>query len=302
MSNVPGKLMYIMCCHNSVSIMYPCIYFTVSPLEAPDGVMYDEGSTSVTVSWQAVEDADRYTVTFTQTRGSDQLGLCPSSSHMASVSVDTTSASISVGQSVDPNIRDMLRAYTTYSITVVAESDVSGRISSEGSVPVTFTTAQTSMWQRTSALVTMVYSLYTGAAVAPHNVMATVVSSTVISVQWDGLTPCRLVNSLIVKYRVQYTAESSGEVQSTDESGDWDDGGQTSLTGLTPFTTYSIQVAAVNEQDDVGPYSDPMTARTGEDSKLIFPCACDKHIVINLSPFPLLLLSFLTPLYKYMYM
>ena len=99
--------------------------------------------------------------------------------------------------------------------------------------------------------------------------MATFVSSTVISVQWDGLHPCRLVNGLIVKYRVQYTTESSGEVQSTDESGEWDDGGQTSLTGLTPFTTYSIQVAAVNEQDDVGPYSDPMTARTGEDSKII---------------------------------
>ena len=100
--------------------------------------------------------------------------------------------------------------------------------------------------------------------------MATVVSSTVISVQWDGLTPCRLANGLIVKYRVQYTSESSGEVQSTDESGDWDDGGQTSLTGLTPFTTYSIQVAAVNEQDDVGPYSDPITVQIEEDSKIIY--------------------------------
>ena len=114
------------------------------------------------------------------------------------------------------------------------------------------------------------YSLYTGAAVAPRNVRATVVSSTVISVQWDGLIPCRLANSLIVKYRVQYTAESSDEVQSTEESGDWDDGGQISLTGLTPFTTYSIQVAAVNEQDDVGPYSDPKTVQTEEDSKVVF--------------------------------
>ena len=115
----------------------------------------------------------------------------------------------------------------------------------------------------------LVYSPYTGAAVAPRNVMATFVSSTVISVQWNGLDPCRLVNGLIVKYRVLYTAESSGEVQSTDESGDWDDGGQTSLTGLTPFTTYSIQVATVNEQDDVGPYSDPITVQTEEDSKML---------------------------------
>ena len=122
---------------------------------------------------------------------------------------------------------------------------------------------------RNNHLWLLVYSLYTGAAVAPCNVMATV-NSTVISVQWDGLTPCRLANGLIVKYRVQYTAESSGEVQSTDESGDWDDGGQTSLTGLTPFTNYSIQVAAVNEQNDVGPYSDPITVQTEEDSKIIY--------------------------------
>ena len=123
---------------------------------------------------------------------------------------------------------------------------------------------------RNNHLWLLVYSLYAGAAVAPRNVMATVVNSTVISVQWDGLTPCRLANGLIVKYRVQYTSESSDEVQSTDESGDWDDGGQTSLTGLTPFTTYSIQVAAVNEQDDVGPYSDPITLQTEEDSKIIY--------------------------------
>ena len=105
----------------------------------------DIGSTSVTVSWQAVEDADRYTVTFTQTMGDDQLGLCPSSSHIAIVSVDTTSASIAVGQDVGRDDDDMLRAYTTYSITVVAESDESEQISSGDSVPVTFTTAQTGM-------------------------------------------------------------------------------------------------------------------------------------------------------------
>ena len=117
--------------------------------------------------------------------------------------------------------------------------------------------------------------------------MATVVNSTVISVQWDGLTPCRLVNSLIVKYRVQYTPESIGEVQSTDESGDWDDGGQTSLTGLTPFTTYSIQVAAVNEQNDVGPYSDPITVQTEEDSKVVFHNYALKVISLLPSPFSL---------------
>ena len=103
---------------------------------------------------------------------------------------------------------------------------------------------------------------------APHNVRATVVSSTVISVQWDGLSPCSQVNGLIVEYRVQYTAESSGVVQSIDQTGEWNvTGAEASLTGLTPYTNYSIQVAAVNEDGDVGHYTVLTTVQTAEDGK-----------------------------------
>ena len=113
---------------------------TVPPLEAPSGVTVSaRKSTSVQVSWQAVENADRYTVTLTKTEGASQLGLCPSSSH--TVSVDTTSLSVVVGENDD----NMLRAYTTYSITVVAESDVWPSGSSTGSETIMFTTTQTSM-------------------------------------------------------------------------------------------------------------------------------------------------------------
>ena len=100
--------------------------------------------TSVTVSWGTVDDADRYTVTFTKTRTtSTQLGLCITAGHVVSVSVDapSTSASIGVGQMLEGGDTTMLRAYTTYSITVIAESDVTG-----SSEPVTVTTAQTSKW------------------------------------------------------------------------------------------------------------------------------------------------------------
>ena len=85
------------------------------------------------------------TVTFTKTRTtSTQQGLCIPDGHVVSVSVDapSTSASIGVGQMLAGDDITMLRAYTTYSITVVAESDVRG--SSEGSEPITITTAQTS--------------------------------------------------------------------------------------------------------------------------------------------------------------
>ena len=116
----------------------------VTALEAPISVtVSDVGSTSVTVSWQAVEDADKYTVIFTQTRRDVQLGLCHWASHTANISVATTSARIVVGLDVGPDDNAMLRAYTTYSVTVVAESDV--RFSSGDSEPIAVTTAQTSM-------------------------------------------------------------------------------------------------------------------------------------------------------------
>ena len=111
----------------------------------------------------------------------------------------------------------------------------------------------------------MAFPISTDATAAPRSVTATVVNSTVISVQWDGLDPCRHVNGLIVLYRVQYTEVASGVVQSKDEAGEWNVmNAVTSLTGLTPSTSYSIQVAAVNEEDDVGLYSEPFTRLTSE--------------------------------------
>ena len=101
----------------------------------PEGVSVSEIQPhSVRVSWQAVEGADTYTVTFTQTMGDQQLGLC-SDSHSGSVSTEGSSLSVVVGED------EMLRAFTTYSITVVAVSGVSS--SSEDSQPMTVTTAQT---------------------------------------------------------------------------------------------------------------------------------------------------------------
>ena len=88
-------------------------------------------------------------------------------------------------------------------------------------------------------------------------------NSTVISVQWDGLKDCREVNGRIKWYRVQYTSGSSGVVQSKDVLGRWDDRGlETLLTGLTPNTTYTIRVAAVDVEGYVGLYSSPINIST----------------------------------------
>ena len=112
--------------------------------------------------------------------------------------------------------------------------------------------------------------VHTGAGEASGNVIAEAVSSTEISVQWNGLSTCRLVNGHIVSYRVQYTASGVAETRDRELRGgeDWRSGGEMLLTGLTPFTNYSIAVAAVNENGDVGLYSNPVTKFTLQASML----------------------------------
>ena len=108
-------------------------------MTAPDGVSVSEVQPhSVRVSWQAVEGADTYTVTFTQTMGTEQEGLCISSSHSVSVETVNSLTVVIMGEG-----DEMLRAFTTYSITVAAVSSVLG--SSVDSQPIRVTTAQTSM-------------------------------------------------------------------------------------------------------------------------------------------------------------
>ena len=128
--------------------------------------------------------------------------------------------------------------------------------------------------------------MYSGAAVAPSDVRAVVESSTVITVKWNGLVPCMQVNGIIVKYRVEYTSESSGMTQSRVHSGTWNImDAETLLTGLLPFTNYSIQVAAVNEQGDVGLYSDPEREQTKEDSECfrgLFLCISSPSLYLQL--------------------
>ena len=121
-----------------------CLFqYAEPPPDPPEGVMVtDVEPVSVRVSWQSVENADSYTVTFTQAMRGDQQGLCPRSIHTGSVSSTSTSATIAVGLDVESDVLDMLRAYTTYSITVASVSEVLG--TGIGSERVEHTTIQTS--------------------------------------------------------------------------------------------------------------------------------------------------------------
>ena len=110
-------------------------------------VKLNRKTTSLSVSWDAVNNADRYTVTFTRATGDEQQGTCIEATHTASVTVDapSTTASIDIGQDVESSVTNMLRAYSTYFITVVAENDVNG--SSKKSIRKIITTMQTSMYK-----------------------------------------------------------------------------------------------------------------------------------------------------------
>ena len=77
----------------------------------------------------------------------------------------------------------------------------------------------------------------TAPSAPPSSVMVTDVTSTTITVQWGPMEPCADQNGAITGYSVRYGSEN------VSVSGD-SSGGMTTITGLSPSTTYSIQVAA----------------------------------------------------------
>ena len=86
-------------------------------------------------------------------------------------------------------------------------------------------------------------------------------SSTAITVQWGPVEPCDQQNGAITGYSVRYGSENISI------SGD-SSGGMTTITGLTPSTTYYIQMAAETSAG-TGVYSDPLTTET-PDSECVF--------------------------------
>ena len=97
---------------------------------------------------------------------------------------------------------------------------------------------------------------YTAPSAAPTNVSVLNVNSTAITVQWE-MVPCNEQNGDITGYTVRVL--ESGEMERVEDVGG--DVTQVTISELTPSTTYSIQVAAVNSID-TGPYSSLITIDT----------------------------------------
>ena len=107
-----------------------------------------EDPLTVTVSWEPVENAERYRVTFSHLKGDEQQGPCGKSTHRASLRVNSiqgqggrVAGTIPVGTNVEMRVTNMLRAFATYSVVVEAESDALG--TGAQSETLVFTTAQT---------------------------------------------------------------------------------------------------------------------------------------------------------------
>ena len=78
-----------------------------------------------------------------------------------------------------------------------------------------------------------------------------------MSVAWRTV-PCPHQGGSITGYRLRYSNGTSIENITGEENREY------VLAGLTPFTIYSVQVAAVNDIG-IGPYSTPLKVETLQD-------------------------------------
>ena len=142
-----------------------------------------------------------------------------------------------------------------YTITVTASNTLGGRTSNQ-ITPVTLTAGEYSEMLRCGCMIVVL----SAPTAAPLSVTTSTPSSSTISVQW-GSVPCIHQNGDITGYSVQYEVMGSGNTQIEMISGDSSGGRMTTISGLTPSTTYSIEVAAVNSAG-TGVYSDPTNQLT----------------------------------------
>ena len=85
-----------------------------------------------------------------------------------------------------------------------------------------------------------------------------------LSVLW-GTVPCPHQGGPITGYRLRYVYSNGSDSYTVNLAGECNT--QYNLTGLTPFTNYSVQVAAVNDRG-TGPYSTPLIVETLQDGGL----------------------------------
>ena len=125
---------------------------------------------------------------------------------------------------------------------------------------------------------------HTAPSAPPTSVSVSEVTSSSIIVQW-GPVDCVHRNGDIIGYSVQYGSETVFVSGNSSR-------GMHAISGLVPFTTYSIQVAAETSAG-TGVYSDPLIAIT--DGEEVFT-ACMPGYILNFPPSDVLAVLFVSSL------
>ena len=100
----------------------------------------------------------------------------------------------------------------------------------------------------------------TAPAAAPRDLMSTTVLSASITVEWNTVE-CIERNGVIDNYTVRFGPEGGVQSENTVQSGGIGVAGTYTASGLTPFTRYSFEVAAVNSAG-TGPFTTTLTLTT----------------------------------------
>ena len=227
------------------------IISSTAPRSAPrDVATFVPSSTEILVTWESVEPIDEngvitmYEVEFVPLETFDGQ-------------IATNSVNIS---DLNATLTD-LEEYVEYNISVRAYT-------SEGpgpySDPVTNRTLEDSKREMFVFIICSSLTTCTGPAEAPQNVSAMALTSTEILVTWEEV-PAIDENGVITMYEVEFVPLETFDGQIATNSVNISDLNAT-LTDLEEYVVYNISVRAFTSVGP-GPYSDPVTNRTLEDSK-----------------------------------
>ena len=205
----------------------------------------NSSNNSVTVSWIPTKfTPDNYTVSY-----SCQL-ICNLLSPMQQIST------------VDGLSNTHVLLVASGSFCTINVTAVFGSFNSNSVTTSTNTTSAGAMYLNNMSCQFMhmpILMLFLAPTGTPGGLTSTSVERRSLSVVW-GTVPCPHQRGPITGYRLRYSNGTS-IVNTTGEGSR-----QHVLTGLTPFTNYSVQVAAVND-GGTGPYSTLLTVETLQDGE-----------------------------------
>ena len=115
-----------------------------------------------------------------------------------------------------------------------------------------------------------IHPLFPAPTSGPEMLRLVGTSSTSITIAWDAVN-CTERNSNITGYVVHFTPPSTSGNDSVMVAGTGDAWGMVTIDGLAPSTQYSIQVAAVNNDSNVGVFSTALSVQT---SLVACKCIC----------------------------